>query len=70
VFFTWPTGPFVTRHFTLVVRSTVSPPVAEFYVDCQRLATLTLNGAVQRPTDFIDMFIGHSIPHPVSSGRL
>ena len=70
VFFTWPTGPFVTRHFSLVVRSSVSPPVAEFYVDCQRLATLTLNGAVQRPTDFIDMFIAHSVPHPVSSGRL
>lgn len=70
VFFTWPTGPFITRHFALVVRSTVSPPVAEFYVDSQRLTTFTLNGVVQRPTDFVDMFIGHSIPHPVSSGRL
>ena len=70
VFFTWPTGPFTTRHFTLVVRSTASPPVAELYVDCQLLAMFTLNGAVQRPNSAIDVFIGHSVPHPTVGGRL
>ena len=70
VFFTYPTGPFTARHFTLVVRSSASPPVAEFYVDCQLLTTLTLNGAVLRPANNFDLFIGHSVPHAVSGGRL
>ena len=70
VFFTWPTGPFTTRHFTLVVRSSASPPVAEFYVDCQLLTRLTLNGAVLRPANNFDLFIGHSVPHAVPGGRL
>ena len=69
-FFTFPTGPFITRHFTLVVRSSASPPVAEFYVDCQLLTTLTLNGAVLRPANNFDLFIGHSVPHAASGGRL
>ena len=59
----------ITRHYTVVVRSSPSLQV-EFYVDCTLLATVPLNGVPQQPSDGIDIFIGQSRPHPLNGGRL
>jgi hypothetical protein len=58
----------VTRHYTVIVRS--SPAVVEIYVDCQFLGLLQLDGPVQSPLPNIDAFIGHSRPRPTNGGRL
>lgn len=60
-----------TRHFVLVVRS--NPPEIDIYVNCTLLTRngpIPLNGPVLAPDPSIDVFIGQSRPHPVTSGRL
>ena len=60
-----------TRHFVLVVRS--NPPEIDIYVNCTLLTRngpIALDGPVLSPNPSIDVFIGQSRPHPVTSGRL
>ncbi len=64
-------GPqFTTRHYTIVSREgDDSMGALDIYVDCERVATLQLEGVPVAPDDF-DVFIGQSRPPPVNSGRL
>ncbi len=65
-------GPeYITRHYTIVSRQDEddSMAVLDIYVDCERIATLQLEG-IPIPPDNFDVFIGQSRPPPVNSGRL
>ena len=60
-----------TRHFVLVVRS--NPAEIDIYVNCTLLTRngpISLSGPVLSPNPSVDVFIGQSRPHPVTSGRL
>lgn len=59
-----------TRHYVLVIHS-IPTPALDIYIDCKLLVSAPLVGAVQAPDLQFGLFLGQSLPTPVTSdGRL
>ncbi len=64
------TGVGTTRHYVLVIHSDPTPAI-DVYVDCTLLVNASLAGTVVAPDVQFGLFLGQSVPRPVTTdGRL
>ena len=72
IIFDVPTGFYINRHYTVVVRTGSSGPMVEFYSNCQSVGSVLLSSGQLPavPNVNADVFIGRTIPGTSSNDNI